>query len=114
MARSEHKTGGSFLLLKAQSESSELASFEFKRMKRMLYLTRREGQSFYMALSAEIDPEMKVKDLLQEPIQILINEFHGGICKIGIDAPRAFNVAREEVYDEGRSLQVEIKDVSES
>jgi sRNA-binding carbon storage regulator CsrA len=72
----------------------------------MLYITRKEGQSFYMALSADVDPNMKVSDLLQMPVKILIEEFHGGICKVGIEAPRVFNIAREEIWDDTKAMKV--------
>ena len=79
----------------------------------MLYLSRKEGQSFFLALSSEIDPEMKVKDLLSKPIRIELSRMSGGVAQIGIDAPRVFNIAREEVYDEDKTLTIEVQGVGE-
>lgn len=79
----------------------------------MLYLSRKEGESFLLTISSDVDPDMKVKDLLSKPIRIELTRMTEGLAQIGVDAPRVINVAREEVYDEGKTLAIEVQGVGE-
>jgi len=53
----------------------------------MLFLSRKEGESFYMAISADADPDMKLRDLLSEPIRIEIDKISGETVRYPIDYP---------------------------
>lgn len=79
----------------------------------MLYIGRKECERIYLSISADLDPEMKVKDLLSEPICIEVMEINKSTVKVGIEAPHCINIAREEVYDKDKTLTIEVQGVGE-
>ena len=63
----------------------------------MLVLTRREGESFLIYPSPDINPAMTVAELFQQPITVTLVDCKPGRVKVGIEAPRKLAVAREEL-----------------
>ncbi len=66
----------------------------------MLTLSRQEGESLFIDLEDSVDPNMTVGELFADgPIEILVSTIKRGSVKIGIDAPKELNVARNELIE---------------
>ena len=64
----------------------------------MLVLTRRVGESVFIFPSDDLDPEMPVSELFKDgPIQVTLTRVNGNQARLGIVAPEALVIAREEV-----------------
>lgn len=68
----------------------------------MLMLMRRPNESFYI-YPDDIPEDMTVKQLFADgPIKIQITDTNDFQCKIGIEAPQALNIVRNEIYSSDR------------
>ena len=65
----------------------------------MLILSRKEDESIFIELSDKVDPNMTVNELFANgSIEIMVVENNGkGQVRIGINAPKALNIARSEL-----------------
>ena len=80
----------------------------------MFVITRRRGQSFFIARTVGVDPDMKVSELFAEgPIKVTITGTLAGEVGIGIDTPKTLTVLREELAGrEERAGSVQKKPLS--
>ena len=63
----------------------------------MLVLARKEGESLIIQPADDINPDMTVQELFSQPIEVLITQIKGCQVRVGIKAPRALVVTREEL-----------------
>jgi len=63
----------------------------------MLVLARKEGESILIQPANDIDPNMTIRELFRQPIEVLISRVKGGQVRVGVKAPRALAVVREEL-----------------
>ena len=64
----------------------------------MLMLMRRPNESIYI-YPDDIPEDMTVKQLFADgPIKIQVTDTNYFQCKIGIEAPQALNIVRNEIY----------------
>lgn len=80
----------------------------------MLLISRKPGESFFLSISPDVDPDMRVGDLLSEPIRIVIlrKEARSGVM-VGVEAPKAISIDREELLGGNKTLTIEIQGVGE-
>ena len=64
----------------------------------MLILTRYIGQSFQIQLEDDIPIEVKLLDIQSGP--------HGQVSRIGIKAPKQFNIIRNELLRKNKSQEI--------
>lgn len=60
-------------------------------------LERKEGESIYLTLSEDVDPNTPIGELFSELIEIKFYEWRGRKIALGIDAPREIRVLRDEL-----------------
>ena len=66
----------------------------------MLVLTRRVGEAIHIYPSENMDPSMTVGELFAEgPLTVTLTRINGAQARIGIVAPEALAIAREEVSE---------------
>jgi sRNA-binding carbon storage regulator CsrA len=66
----------------------------------MLVLTRRVGESILIYPSTTMRPDMTVQELFGDgPVRITVTRISGGQSRIGIIAPEALSIAREEIAE---------------
>lgn len=71
----------------------------------MLVLTRRPDESIHIQPTEGIDPGLTVAELFAAgPLVVEVLGTKGNQVRIGIDAPRALAVIRDELLDRGRKL----------
>ncbi|HEY9146837.1 MAG TPA: carbon storage regulator [Thiobacillus sp.] len=64
----------------------------------MLTFTRKEGEAFVLILSPDIDPQTPIGEVLAGgPIVVHISRVRGRAAKVGVDAPLALDVVRQEL-----------------
>lgn len=73
----------------------------------MLELSRTQGQSILLFPSAEVPDDMTVKELFAAgPVEIKVVSARKGQgvlrSKIGIEAPKALTILRDELYGDGQ------------
>ena len=66
----------------------------------MLVLTRKGGETFYLQLSDNTDPNTPIGDILKKPIAIHILKEVKGQMRIGIEAPDEINIVRKELIED--------------
>jgi carbon storage regulator CsrA len=70
----------------------------------MLSLTRRSEESLLIYPHEDIDPTMTVGELFSNgPIKVQVVQVEGNQVRLGVDAPRALLVMRDELVVEGRT-----------
>lgn len=67
----------------------------------MLVIARREGEDFYLSLAEGGDDSLTARELFKEPIRIMVTEADG-VVRLGVDAPKAIKVRRDEPWDENK------------
>ena len=70
----------------------------------MLSLSRRVGKSLVLSLSDDIDPNTPVGEIFSDPIIIKLLKRDGKQFKIGIDAPLAISIVRDELINDSSLL----------
>ena len=65
----------------------------------MLALERMEGESIFLTLSEDVDPNTPIGELFSEPIEIIFYEKRGNKIALAIEAPQAFYISRGEWKD---------------
>jgi len=66
----------------------------------MLVLSRRQGESFYLQLSDDVDPDMTVAELFASgPMELKLLQLKSNQARFGFVIPQAINVLREELVD---------------
>ena len=63
----------------------------------MLTLTRKNQQSIIIQPSENIDPEMSVAELFEQPIEIVVHRIKNASVAISIEAPKQLKVVRKEL-----------------
>lgn len=64
----------------------------------MLIITRRVGQVICIQLDPNIDPETPIGDIFAEGvIEVMVAQVRGAQIRLGISAPQAFTILREEL-----------------
>jgi sRNA-binding carbon storage regulator CsrA len=65
----------------------------------MLILTRRPGESIFIELSPEIDPDTPIGQLLDIPIEFRIIRSRGNQVSVGIEADTGLTIHRSQHSD---------------
>lgn len=64
----------------------------------MLIITRRVGQVIHIELDPNVDPETPVGRIFaQGAIEVIVAQIRGGQIRLGISAPQALTILREEL-----------------
>ena len=71
----------------------------------MLVLSRRIEESLIVQPAEDIDPAMTVAELFQNgPVVFHVLATNGNQVRLGIEAPKELNIARNELLDQDRKL----------
>ena len=70
----------------------------------MLVLSRRDSESVIIRPDLDLDPAMTVADLFRDgPLEVRVVAIEGQQVRLGIEAPKALNIVRDELLlDLGR------------
>ncbi len=65
----------------------------------MFALERKEGESIFLTLSEDVDPNTPIGELFSEPIEIKFYEQRGHKIALAINAPQTFRISRRVGVD---------------